>query len=149
MVDVENVKLGDTIFYSKGLMIINNVTVNPVNEKYQFAPTDTTIGLNITVISKEGNRYLAQPVIHVKDGSAYSIPDTVMAQSLVLQFNSIKDQQSGLMQLGVKETSAVLDFVTLKAYEFPFINVLWIGILVMVAGIVMSIAQRVRQLRKL
>ena len=141
------VKLGDTLFYSKGLMIVNKVSVNPVNEKYKFSQGDTAIGLDITIISKEGSRYLAQPIIQVKGGSAYSYPDTVMAQSLVLQFNKVKDQATGELELGVKESSAVLDFVTLKAYEFPFINVLWIGILVMVVGIVMSIVQRVKQLR--
>ena len=142
------VKVGDTIFYSKGLMIVNNVTVNPTNDKYKFEPSDTAIGVNITVISKEGNRFSAQPIIRIKGGSAYSMPDTVMAQSLVLQFNSVKSQETGMLEIGVKETSAILDFVTLKAYEFPFINVLWIGVLVMVVGIIMTIVQRVKMLRR-
>lgn len=143
----KTIKVGDTIFYSKGLMIVNKVTINPTNAKLKFSPEDTAIGLDITVISKEGSRYAAQPVIQVKGGNAFSYPDTVMAQSLVLQFNKVKDQATGELELGVKESSAILDFVTLKAYEFPFINVLWIGILVMFVGIVMSIIQRVKQLK--
>ena len=78
----------------------------------------------------------------------YTLPDTVMAQSLIFKFNQVKDQQQGLLDLGVRESSSVLDFVTLKVYEFPFINILWIGILVMVVGIIMSIVQRIRQLRR-
>ncbi|WP_018610878.1 cytochrome c biogenesis protein CcsA [Segetibacter koreensis] len=144
----KTVHVGDTIYYSKGLMIVNNVAVNPTTAKHQFAATDTAIGLNITVISKDGSRFSAMPLLHVKNGSIYSIPDTVMAQSLVLMFNQVKDQSKGLLEIGVKESTAVLDFVTLKAYEFPFINVLWLGVLVMVVGIVMSILQRVKQLRK-
>ena len=70
----------------------------------------------------------AQPLLKVVNGAIERVPDTVMAQSLMLQFNQVKDQQKGLLELGVKETSGVLDFVTLKAYEFPFINVLWLGI---------------------
>jgi len=144
----KTVHLGDTIFYSKGLMVVNNVTVNPTNEKYKFSENDTAIGLNLTVISKEGNRFSAQPLLHVKDGMIESIPDTVMAQSLILRFNQVKDQAKGLLEIGVRESSSVLDFVTLKAYEFPFINVLWLGILVMVTGIAMSIVQRVKQIRR-
>jgi cytochrome c-type biogenesis protein CcmF len=143
-----NVRLGDTLFYSKGIMVVNNVAVNPSNTKYQFTPNDTAIAVNISVISKEGNRFEAQPLLQVKNGSIYSIPDTVMAQSLILQFAQVKDQTKGLLQIGVKESTAVLDFVTLKAYEFPFINILWIGVLVMVVGIVMSIVQRVKQMRR-
>jgi cytochrome c-type biogenesis protein CcmF len=142
------VHIGDTIFYSKGILVVNNVTVNPSNTKYQFSSNDTAIALNMTVISKEGNRFEAQPLLHVKNGSIYSIPDTVVAQSLILQFAQVKDQANGLLEIGVRESSSVLDFVTLKAYEFPFINVLWLGVLVMVVGIVMSIVQRVKQLRR-
>ncbi|GEO10062.1 cytochrome c biogenesis protein CcsA [Segetibacter aerophilus] len=144
-----NVRIGDTLFYSKGVMIVNNVTVNPSNTKYQFSQNDTAIALNITVISKEGNRFEAQPLLQVKNGSIYSIPDTVMAQSLILQFAQVKDQTQGLLQIGVKESSSVLNFVTLKAYEFPFINILWMGVLVMVVGIIMSIVQRVKQMKRI
>lgn len=144
----KTVHIGDTVYYSKGVVIVNNVAVNPATEKHQFASTDTAIGLDMTVISKEGNRFSAMPLLHVKNGSIYSIPDTVMAQSLVLMFNQVKDQSKGLLEIGVKESTAVLDFVTLKAYEFPYINILWLGVLVMVAGIVMSIVQRVKQLRR-
>ncbi len=146
---INDIKIGDTLFYSNGLMVVNSVLVNPKNEKYNFSSSDTAIALDITVISKEGNRYGAQPLIQVVNGAIDRVPDTVMAQSLVLQFNQVKDQQKGVLELGVKETSGVLDFVTLKAYEFPFINVLWMGILVMVIGFVMSIVQRVKRSVKL
>ena len=140
------VRIGDTLFYSKGIMVVNKVTVNPSNTKYQFSANDTAIALNLSVISKDGNRFEAQPLLQVKNGSVYSIPDTVMAQSLILQFAQVKDQATGLLEIGVKESSSVLDFVTLKAYEFPFINLLWLGVVVMIVGIVMSIVQRVRQM---
>jgi cytochrome c-type biogenesis protein CcmF len=62
-----------------------------------------------------------------------------------LQFNKVIDQNSGTLEIGIKESAAVSDLLTLKVYEFPFINVLWIGIVVMVTGLVMSIVQRVRK----
>jgi cytochrome c-type biogenesis protein CcmF len=138
------VKVGDTIFYSNGMMFIESVTVNPNNKKYKFTSSDTALGLNISVISKEGNRFTLQPLLKVENGSVKYFPDTVMAQSLVVNFNQVKDQEKGTLELGVKESNVVLDFVTLKAYEFPFINVLWLGIVVMAIGFVMSIVQRVK-----
>jgi len=142
------VKIGDTLFYSNGLMTINKVVVNPNNSKYHFTNADTALAVDISVISKEGNRFGAQPLLQVKDGRIITVADTIMAQSLILQFTQVKDQAKGVLELGVRETSSVLDFVTLKAYEFPFINVLWIGVLVMVIGFVMSIVQRVKQIRR-
>jgi cytochrome c-type biogenesis protein CcmF len=48
----------------------------------------------------------------------------------------------------VKETGNITDLLTLKVYEFPMINILWLGIVVMVVGLIMSIVQRVKQKEK-
>jgi cytochrome c-type biogenesis protein CcmF len=141
-----NIKIGDTLFYSKGFITVDNVTINPTGGKYAFTANDTAVGLTMSVIAKDGRRYTAQPLLKIAGGNVQVIPDTVMAQSLVLQFSQVKDQAKGLLEVGVRETTAVLDFVTLKAYEFPFINILWLGVIVMVIGFIMSIVQRVKRI---
>ena len=142
-------KIGDTLFYSNGIIVLNKVVINPQNDRHNFSASDTALALDLSVISKDGSRYTSQPLLQVVNGAVVKVPDTIMAQSLVIQFNQVKNQQKGLLELGVKETSGVLDFVTLKAYEFPFINVLWLGIMVMVIGMVMSIYQRLKTTVKL
>ncbi|MGL6068925.1 MAG: hypothetical protein ACRC0I_09195, partial [Sediminibacterium sp.] len=72
----------------------------------------------------------------------------VVSQSLVLSFNKVIDQQTGKLEIGVKESGAITDLITLKVYEFPMINVLWIGVIVMVIGFIMSILQRLKQAAK-
>ena len=37
--------VGDTIFYSKGMMIVDKISFNPVNQKYPELAGDTTIGV--------------------------------------------------------------------------------------------------------
>jgi cytochrome c-type biogenesis protein CcmF len=59
----------------------------------------------------------------------------------------VLDQEKGILQMGVKESGAITDLITLKVYEFPMINVLWLGVIVMVIGFVMSIIQRYRALK--
>ena len=36
----------------------------------------------------------------------------------------------------------MIDFVTLKAYIFPYINLVWIGLIIMAIGLVMSMVRR-------
>jgi cytochrome c-type biogenesis protein CcmF len=48
--------------------------------------------------------------------------------------------------MGVNTTQK--DYVILKAMEKPFINVLWIGTLVMSIGFVMAIVRRVKENKK-
>jgi cytochrome c-type biogenesis protein CcmF len=72
------------------------------------------------------------------------IPDTVKAQNLILNFNKVVDQTKGILEIGIKESSSLSNLITLKAYEFPFINVLWIGVLVMTLGFMISTWARIK-----
>jgi len=135
--------VGDTLFYGNGLMILNKVIVNPTELKNKYRDDETALFLDITVISKDGRRYPVSPGIALKGQELRNITDTVQSQSLVLKFNKVIDQKTGKLEIGVKESAAITDLITLKVYEFPMINVLWLGVLVMVIGLVMSIIQRV------
>lgn len=139
------ISVGDTLFYSNGLIILNKVSVNPTEQAALYQQGETALFLDIAVLSKDGRRYTATPGIAVTGSDFRPIPDTVTAQSLILKFNKVKDEKKGLLEIGIKESGAITDLITLKVYEFPMINVLWLGIVVMVIGFVMSIIQRNRQ----
>jgi cytochrome c-type biogenesis protein CcmF len=66
-----------------------------------------------------------------------------MSESLIIRINSVKDDGSGA-DIGVKESSAILEYVTLKAYKFPFIDVLWLGIIITAIGILISMVRRIQ-----
>ncbi|MBC8035328.1 MAG: cytochrome c biogenesis protein CcsA [Chitinophagaceae bacterium] len=135
--------VNDTLYYGNGLIIVNKVEVNPNNGKYQFTSADTALMADITVISKEGNQYRARPVYYVKNNQPQYIIDTVYAQNLAIGFSRIAEDKK--LELQVKESSRMLPFVALKVYEFPHINVLWAGTIIMVVGFVMSMLRRARQ----
>jgi len=47
----------------------------------------------------------------------------------------------------VKESASLTNLITLKVYEFPFINILWLGIIVMTIGFMMSAYARLKKLK--
>ncbi len=142
-------KTKDTIFYSNGMLVLNGVIVNPADQRMRYASDETALFLDMTVISKEGKQYSAYPGIAIKGQKEMrQIADTVLSQSLIIQFNKVIDQKEGKLEIGIKETGNITDLLTLKVYEFPAINVLWLGILVMVIGFVMSIIQRINKPQK-
>jgi cytochrome c-type biogenesis protein CcmF len=143
----KEIKVGDTIFYSNGLMVLKSVSVNPASKKEALLSGETALFLNVDVTARDGRKYSAMPGIAIDNSNIRQISDTVVAQSLVLQFNKVLDQEKGILQMGVKESGAITDLITLKVYEFPMINVLWLGVIVMVIGFVMSIIQRYRALK--
>ncbi len=140
-------KIKDTVFYSNGLIVLNDIVKNPKNKRYNFSDADAVLMADITVIGKTGSRYNAQPAIQVDGENVISLPDTVMAQSLAFRFNKVGDVKDGTIELGVKESNAVVNLVTLKAIEFPFINLVWLGIIVMVIGFFVSMVRRIGLLK--
>lgn len=135
--------VNDTLFYSNGLMVVNKVVVNPNEGKYSFTSLDTALMADITVISKEGNQYHARPVYYIKNDQAQYIIDTVFAQNLAIGFSRILDNKK--LELQVKESSKMLPFVALKVYAFPYINILWVGAIIMIVGFVLSMIKRFKQ----
>jgi len=143
----KDIKVGDTIFYSNGLMVLKSVSVNPASKKDVLLPGETALFLNVDVTARDGRKYSAMPGIAIDNSNIRQISDTVVAQSLVLQFNKVMDQDKGILQMGVKESGAITDLITLKVYEFPMINLLWLGVILTVIGFVMSIIQRYKALK--
>ena len=138
-------RVGDTLFYGNGFIVLNKVSVNPEEMKTKVKSEETGIFLDMTVITKEGSRYPAKPGIALKGMELRNLNDTVRSQSLVISFIKVLDDKTGKLEIGIKESAAITDLITLKVYEFPMINVLWIGVLVMVIGFIMAILQRTRR----
>jgi cytochrome c-type biogenesis protein CcmF len=134
--------IGDTIFYSNGFMVLDTIVVNPTNAKYHFTTSDTAVMAGITVHSKDGTSYKAGPVFQVKDNRPEFIVDTVVSQNLAIAFTGFETARK--IKLQVKESNSLMQYITLKAYNFPFINLLWAGVLIMVTGIIISISRRVQ-----
>jgi len=133
---------GDTAFYSNGYLILNAVVKNPDNGKYHFKPTDAALMADITLHSKDSMHYKANPVVTVDEFGVNHVDDTVYAQNMFLRFAGVTDNQK--IKLGIKESDKIIDFVTVKAYVFPFINLVWTGLVIMAIGLLMSAIKRAK-----
>ena len=138
---IHEVAEGDTIFYSKGFMILNDVIKNPVTNKFNIPLSGPSVTANITITDKDSIKYKASPMILIDSMGINQIDDTVYAQNLFIKFAGITTDQKKL-KIGVKESDKMIDFVTLKAYIFPYINLVWIGLVVMAIGLIMSMIRR-------
>ncbi len=138
-------KIGDTAFYSNGMLVLNEVQKNPANNKRLINADESALMFDFTVISKEGFQYRTLPGIAINPQRVRNLEDTVVAQSLILKFDRIVDADENKFEFSFKENKTMNDLITLKVYEFPFINVLWLGIVIMTIGFIMSIFQRLKR----
>jgi cytochrome c-type biogenesis protein CcmF len=137
--------IGDTLYYSTGYMVLDKVTLNPKNQKYSFNERDTAIMAELKIRTADGRDFNAMPVFRVYNNQAQYFIDTVYAQGLAVRLSRIAGKQ---LEISVKESSQLSPFVALKILQFPFINLLWLGTILMVTGFIMSIVRRVSLLKK-
>ncbi|MBD0374705.1 MAG: cytochrome c biogenesis protein CcsA [Flavisolibacter sp.] len=133
------VGVGDTIFYSKGFAVVENITSRNNIPKDGFAPDDSASVASIKVFAQTASIYSVEPLLIKKGGTLMSFPDSVMAENLVFQLQKVKGNEA---EIGIKESDTVMQYLTLKAYNFPFINILWLGTIIMVLGFMMSMVRR-------
>ncbi len=74
--------------------------------------------------------------------------DPKVTLGLYAKFVKISPEE-GTIDLQIKQKDPKEDYVVMKALVFPFINVLWLGIIVMFLGFLLSAYSRMRQKEKL
>jgi cytochrome c-type biogenesis protein CcmF len=135
---------GDSLFYSRGFAVLQDVeTVSGDSlPKELFGNDGRVYKASLKVFSKTGSIYTITPTLAYVKGQFIPVPDTLPGERLILQLQNAGPGKS--VGLGYRESEAVMKFVTLKAYKFPFINILWLGILITATGIFISMVRRIR-----
>jgi cytochrome c-type biogenesis protein CcmF len=139
------VAIGDTVFYSKGFAVLEDVSSIKNIPGVEFGANDSASVATIKVISKTSSIFTIKPTVINLKGTVFAQPDTVLQESLVMQLQKVDGKK---VTLGVKESDSIMQYVTLKAYKFPFINLLWLGTLLMVLGFMISMIWRIQGNRK-
>lgn len=133
---------GDTGYYRNGYYILNKVEKNPSDCKFAYNPKSIALMANITFYSKDSMRYKATPLIEADSFGINNYDDTLFAQNLFVKFAGVSDNHK--IKLGIKESDSLIDFVTVKAYVFPYIILVWIGLIIMAFGILLSVIKRAK-----
>jgi cytochrome c-type biogenesis protein CcmF len=141
----KKLKPGDTTFYSQGFFVLEGISRTINRKNISAKPTDSVFAANITIYAKDSSQYKAEPVLILSDKTVLPVADTVLSQSLVFAF--IGAEKDGI-KLGIKESNAVQDYVTLKAYQFPAINILWLGIVLTVLGFLLAALNHILKNRR-
>lgn len=135
-------RVGDTVFYSGGFAILQELKTSRNIPGLELGANDSATVARLKVTSKTSSIYTVNTLLLNKDGGSFPFPDTVMSENLVIQLQ--KAGNDGV-ELGIKESNSLLQYVTLKAYKFPWINLLWVGTILTVIGFIMSMFKRMEK----
>ena len=139
--------VGDTIFSSNALVIIDSLRSNLSREEY--AKNDSV--LEVTAVLKcrttDERTFYAYPKFIIKKNVVIPQEDVVDELGIKLVFWKI-NPEDGTVEITMSEKlSNNKDFIVMKAFVFPYINVLWLGCLIMAFGTGIAIIERIRKFK--
>lgn len=139
-------KAGDTIFYSKGFITLNSPVRRDSVPRELFGEGGYLTELPLVVHAKTGSNYTLTSRLANAQNGIFALPDTLHAEGIIIQLQQVNPDKT--VEVGIKESDALLKYVTLKAYRFPFIFLLWAGVYITAIGILISMVRRIQLNRK-
>lgn len=127
--------IGDTFVVNDYIAILSDITVG------QDSPdADYSLQAQIDILDRE-TTYQAQPIYQIRGNMARRIPDIIDAVGVRISLDKINPEDR-TFEFTTQTTER--DWVILKAIEKPFIDLLWIGTIIMAIGMFMAMTRRFR-----
>jgi cytochrome c-type biogenesis protein CcmF len=137
--------VGDTFFSSNSIAVLEKLNTDIDKEKLGIPKAQIAVGAKLKVIDVNGKIFEAMPIYYIADSIPKNIESKVDELGLKFAFWQV-NPTTGKVDISVSEkTSGKKDFIVMKAILFPYINVLWMGCIIMIIGTVMAIRRRLKR----
>lgn len=133
---------GDSIFTANGFFVFNGFETKVNNPNYTAIPGDIAVAAKLDVFGLKGPQGSLAPVYYIRDGYEHHIEDTAKELMVYTRFGKVLPDQNAA-EILIKEAKPEDDYIVMKALIFPFINVLWLGVLTMAFGFFLGMANRI------
>lgn len=153
-----DVKEGDVFDYQGYKINFANVIKEVQHPSYAPEPGDIAVAAGLEITSPDGKKAEAAPVYLIRNSQPFSLKDEAPSLGLHFRFENI-DPKAGVLTIGVARTpenqpgipieiaenAARSDYIVLEAIIFPGINLVWLGSIMMLLGLVIGLWNRFRQ----
>jgi cytochrome c-type biogenesis protein CcmF len=140
------VAVGDTIHFREGYATLTSIgRINHVQD-IDLTDKDVAIGAKLHVVSN-GKTYDTEPVYMIRNNNAFDFARKVENAGLKLRFTKVLPQQNKVEITLYQQPESAKKWIVMRAIQFPDINFLWSGTIIMIIGILLSIFRRNRELR--
>ena len=135
---------GDTIFASNAIVIFDSLSTNLDKTKYQLKDSDIVVLAHLRVLDIE-KKYEATPAYIIRKNEIQKEESKVDELGLKFVFSKI-NTENGKIDISLQEKkSNARDFIVMQAMIFPYINILWIGCIIMAIGTILAIVERLKK----
>ncbi|WP_242921010.1 cytochrome c biogenesis protein CcsA [Pontibacter liquoris] len=133
-----DIAMGDTIVLNDYIAVFHGVEMINKVPGVELKKGDVAVQADMQILG-EAKSYHVHPLLIFKDGMAGYFPEEVADLGMRVTLLNI-DPAKESFKIGVNTTQR--EWIILKAMEKPFVNILWIGTLIMALGFTMAIVRR-------
>ena len=128
-------------------MIFRGLNTQVNDPRYAQQPGDVAVNANLDLYDLDGLVTTLKPIYFIRDQYAYQVTDTAKSMDLFVRLeNIIPDTKS--VEIKVKQPDPKDDYIVMKALIFPYINLVWLGVIIMSLGFLLSMTNRITKKEK-
>jgi len=140
------IAVGDTIHYRDGDIILKSLNREVQVQNIPIIGNDVAIGAKLEVIS-HNKKYEAEPVYMIKNKSVFDFARKVEDAGLKLRLSKIIPAENKVEIVVYQQPQNKKPWIVMRALDFPYINFLWSGTIIMIIGFLLSIRRRNSELK--
>ena len=142
---VKNYNIGDTIVTSNTLITIQSIQNNIDKSKYNLGADDIAVSVRLLTLGLNKQVKIIEPVFIIKDRRIETQAVELQKAGLKIDFTGI-NPDDGTIELSISEKfKNKKEFIIMKAVVFPYINILWMGCILLIIGTWIAIVHRIRE----
>ena len=140
------VAVGDTIRFRDGYVVLKSL--GKVDKVQDIAITNKDVAISAKLQVNANNKtYDAEPIYMIRNNNAFDFARKVEDAGLKLRFTKVLPQKGKVEITLYQQPESAKKWIVMRAIQFPDINFLWSGTIIMVIGILLSIFRRNKELK--
>ena len=147
-----NVRQGEIISWKGMEIVLEGFNRTPSHKNYSPQENDIALGARLVVRTEQDSSYLIQPIFIIRNNQQFSIKEYLPQTGLHARFTKIDpatedmtfalaldDRNQQDFEMFIADDVPRSDILVLQANIFPGINLVWLGCLMMLFGLLMSL----------
>ncbi|HEY5325806.1 MAG TPA: cytochrome c biogenesis protein CcsA [Mucilaginibacter sp.] len=140
------VAVGDTIRFRDGYIILRSLNKEAKVQNIPLTDSDIAIGAKLEIVSN-GKNYQVEPVYMIKSKNVFDFARIVDDAGLKLRLTKIIPEKSKVEITVYQQPENRKPWIVMRALDFPYINFLWSGTVIMIVGFLLAIFRRNKELK--
>jgi cytochrome c-type biogenesis protein CcmF len=137
------VSIGDTLFLNDFVAVLKEVNRVMSVEGVSLSETDAAVQANFLVLGKNFQQFELKPTFIIKDGMVAMPAFESEETGIKIKFTAI-DPKTQQFSFAVNTTQQ--DLIIIKALEKPYINLVWVGSILMFIGLFVATFRRTEKM---